>query len=318
MEKKKKLSRAERFEIAILHGKDYSLRAIAGVLGRSPNTIAYEVRENSVNGLYDPKKAHAKARVKKRGARFQWRKIHQDGALRDYIIEGLKKHWNPDEISGAMKTEGQPFSVSKTAIYEWLYGASGQKYCRYLYSERYQRKKRRVKTKREMIPHRIGIENRPIEATLRIQAGHLEGDTVVSRRGGKGGLSVLSDRKTRLVRIKKLQSLSPDENLKAIRHMTQDVSMKTITFDNGIENKRHAELGVPTFFCDPYASWQKGGVENANRMIRRYFPKGTDFAEVSEKAIRRVERLINEKPRKILGYLSAIEVSRQEGVFLKE
>ena len=92
--------------------------------------------------------------------------------------------------------------------------------------------------------------------------------------------------------------------------------MKTLTFDNGIENKQHTRLGVATFFCDPYSSWQKGGVENANRMIRRYFPKGTDFAHISEKAIRRVERLINEKPRKILGYRTAIEAAVEEGVLL--
>ena len=316
MKKNKKLSRAERFEIAILRGKDYSFRAIAGVLGRSPNTISYEIRENSVNGVYDPKKADAKARVRKRGAKFQWRKIRENDALRAYVITGLKKHWNPAEISGRMKVEGQPFSISKTAIYEWLYSASGQPYCLYLYSNRYSKKRRRVKTKREMIPDRIGIEKRPIKASLRLEVGHFEGDTVVSKKGGRGGLSVLSERKTRLVRIKKLHSLSPRENNTAIRRMTQDISLKSITFDNGIENKKHAELGVATFFCDPYSSWQKGGVENANRMIRRYFPKGTDFAHISEKSIRIVERLINEKPRKILGYRTALEVAVEEGVLL--
>jgi IS30 family transposase len=318
MKKNKKLSRAERFEIAILLGRAYSFRAIALAMGRSPNTISYEVRENSVNGVYNPRKAHAKARVRRRNAKFQWKKIREDDDLRAYIIAGLEKHWNPDEISGAMKREKQPFSASKTAIYEWLYSASGQPYCKYLYSNQYRKKPRKAKARREMIPDRIGIEKRPREAALRLEAGHFEGDTIVSRRGGTGGLSVLSERRTRLVRIKKLHSLSPKENLHALRVMKQNIRMKTLTFDNGIENKQHTRLSVATFFCDPYSSWQKGGVENANRMIRRYFPKGTDFARISEKAIRRVERLINEKPRKILGYRTAIEVAVEEGVLLRK
>ena len=318
MKKNKKLSRAERFEIAILLGKEYSFRSIAGVLGRSPNTISYEVRENSVNGVYDPWKAHAKARVRKRNAKFQWKKIHENDALREYIIEGLKKHWNPLEISGRMKVGGLPFFASKTAIYEWLYSASGQRYCRYLYSKRYNKRRRKPKTKREMIPHRIGIEERPIEATLRTQAGHFEGDTIVSKRGGSGGLSVLQDRRTRLLGVKKLHTLSPTENNVAINHMREELNILSITFDNGIENKKHTELGVMTFFCNPYSSWEKGGVENVNKMLRRYFPKGTDFAEVPEERIRKAVQMINEKPRKILGFRTALEVAREEGVLLRE
>lgn len=318
MTKNKKLSRAERFEIAILLDKKHSFREIAKALGRSPNTVSYEVRENSVNGTYDPKKADAKVRARRHDAKFQWKKIEQDAALQAYIVEGLKKHWNPDEIAGRMKQEKQPFFASKTAIYEWLYGARGQRYCYLLYSERYRVKKRKPKSRREMIPNRVGIEKRPIEAGLRMEGGHCEGDTIVSKRGGKGGLSVLSERKSRLVSIRKLHSLSPHENLQAIRSMKRGMVVKSITFDNGLENKKHASLGIQTYFCDPYSSWQKGGVENANKMIRRYFPKGTDFADIPEKAVAKAERVINGKPRKILGYRTALEAAVDYGVCLKK
>ena len=318
MKKNKKLSRSERFEIAILLGKKHSFREIAKVLGRSPNTFSYEVKKNSVNGVYDPRKADAKVKVRRHDAKFQWKKIEQDAALKKYIVEGLKKHWNPDEISGRMKIEKKLFFASKTAIYEWLYDARGQKYCHLLYSERYRKKKRKTKSKREMIPDRVGIEFRPIEAGLRMEGGHFEGDTIVSRRGGKGGLSVLSERKSRLVTIRKISSLSPRENLQAIRSMKRGVVVNSITFDNGLENKRHASLGIRTYFCDPYSSWQKGGVENANKMIRRYFPKGTDFADIPKKAVAKAEKVINEKPRKILGYRTALEAAVDYGVCLKK
>jgi IS30 family transposase len=161
MENKQKLSRAERLEIRILLERKYSHRALARALGRSPNTISYEVKENSVNGAYDPLKADRKARTRKKDAKFQWKKIDHDTALREYIIAGLEKHWNPDEISGRMKEDREPFYASKTAIYEWLYSARGQIHCRHLYQARYRKKPRKKnKTDRVMIPDRISITER--------------------------------------------------------------------------------------------------------------------------------------------------------------
>lgn len=317
MENKQKLSRAERLEIGILLDRKYSLRAIAGALKRSPNTVSYEVRENSVNGAYDPLKADRKAKTRKKDAKFQWKKIDRDSALRDYVISGLEQHWNPDEISGKMKEDREPFHASKTAIYEWLYSARGQRYCKYLYSKRYTRRRRKTKKAgREMIPDRIGIDKRCLGADNRSRYGHFEGDTVVSKRGGSGGMSVLIERKSRFLSVRKLRSMSPSENLRKVRDMGRFLNMKSLTLDNGIENRKHSLFGMPTFFCDPYASWQKGGVENVNRMLRGYFPKGTDFKDVSQREIDRVVDLINKKPRKILGYRSAYEVAEENGVVL--
>lgn len=319
MKKKAKLSRAERLEIGILLRKGYSSRQIGKALERSPNTIAAEVKRNAVRSSYSPLKADTKARVRKRMAKFQWRKIREDQGLEDYIVDKLKRHWNPDEISGSMRKEKLPFYASKTAIYEWLYSASGQRYCQYLYSERYTKKKRKEKkTEQVMIPDRIGLEKRPLEVNQRLVYGHFEGDTIVSRKGGQGGLSVLLERKSRLLLVRKLSSLSPTENLKKIQDMQKTMRMESITFDNGIENKHHTQIGVPTFFCDPYSSWQKGGVEHGNKMLRRYFPKGTDFREVSKRAINQAVKLINEKPRKILGYRSALEMAKENGVVLRK
>ena len=128
MKKAKKIKKAERDEIFILLQKGYSIRSIGRALGRSPNTVSYEIRNNSVNGIYDPEKADKKARVSLRNRRFQWRKINQVKELRKYIVQGLKDHWNPDEISGRMKKERRTFYTSKTAMYEWLGTSRGNRY----------------------------------------------------------------------------------------------------------------------------------------------------------------------------------------------
>lgn len=314
MKKAKKLTRAERLEIFILLGKRYSLRKIALALGRSPNTISEELKNNKTRRRYDPRRAHEKARLRLRFRRLQWRKIEERQELRHYIIKKLKVHWNPDEIAGKMKKDKTPFYASKTAIYDWLQSSRGQRYCRYLYSRRYRRKKRIAKSERVMIPNRIDITRRFKGAEHRTRYGHWEDDTVVSRKGARGGLKVGYERKARLVLGAKTESMSPEEHVAIERAMFQNVKTLSITRDNGIENKRHEALGIPSFFCRPYASWQKGGVENANKMIRRYFPKGTDFAEVSQRDVDHVISIINQKPRKILGYRSALEVARAAGI----
>jgi len=98
--------------------------------------------------------------------------------------------------------------------------------------------------------------------------------------------------------------------------MKKDKKILLLTYDNGIENKYHQKLEIPSYFCDPYSSWQKGGVENANKMIRRYIPKKTNLAKISQEYIDEIVSKINNKPRKILGYRSSLEVARTAGVLL--
>lgn len=331
MKKAPKLSSAERSELQILHGKGYSARKIASVLGRSPNTIAAELKRNSFRedgrtpqskkGLYLAEYAKQKAYVRRKYAKYQGKKIQDNDELRSFIVRKLKAGWNPDEISGVMKREAQPFYASKTAIYEWLYSVWGQRYCEYLYSSRYRPKKRKTKrATRTMIPDRVSVTERPVAALDRIQPGHLEYDSVVSSRasGSTFALAVVQERSTRLVRAKLVPNLKPTSYASTILELTQDIEMRTMTTDNGIENRAHQlitkKTGAPVFFTDPYSSWQKGGVENANRMLRRYFPKGTDFATVAQTDVVSALTRINNKPRKILGYKSSLQVAKEKGV----
>jgi IS30 family transposase len=316
MRKATKLCLVERLNIKILLDKDYSLRSIAKAVNRSPNTVSYEIKVNGGLLGYNPNNANQYARTRKKDTKTQWSKIEKNNDLRNYIITNLEAKWNPDEISGRMRLEKQPFYASKTAIYDWLQSAHGARYCKHLYSGRYHKKKQTKKTKRVMIPSRIGIEYRGIGANNRSRYGHFENDTIVSRKGCTGGLSVALERKSRLLAVTKVSSMCTVEHMQAILKHQRLYKTLSHTMDNGIENKHWKVLGVPTYFCDPYSSWQKGSVENANKMLRCYFPKGTNFRTVSQKQVDIVVDIINNKPRKILNYKTAREVAELAGILL--
>ena len=335
MRRVSKLSGAERSELEILHNKGYSSRAIARVLGRSPNTIATELKRNSFRedgrtpqnkqGMYSAEYAKQKAYVRRKYAKYQGKKIQDNDELRSYIIRKLKAGWNPDEISGAMKREEKPFYASKTAIYEWLYSAWGQAYCRYLPSRQYRPKKQKTRpTARTMIPDRVSVTERPRAAQNRLEPGHWEYDSVVSskRSGSTFALAVASERTTRFVTASLVPNLRPAPFARTIARQLAGKQVATLTTDNGIENRHHGAVskktGAPVFFTDPYSSWQKGGVENANRMLRAYFPKGTDFATVTQTDVVFALTRINNKPRKILGYRSSLQVAKEKGLILEK
>ena len=169
-----------------------------------------------------------------------------------------------------------------------------------------------------MIPNRVGIDKRPETINNRTEVGNWERDTIVSRKGCSGGISTGSERVSRLIDATKVKSMSTFEHMEAIRKQQKRYLTLSETFDNGIEGKAHETLGIPTYFCEPYSSWQKGGIENANKMIRYFFPKGTNFRKVSQKRIDEAVSFINNKPRKILGYKTSLEVARECGIIKEE
>lgn len=315
------LSDAERSEIAILVKRGCSYREIAKALGRSPNTVSYEVNKNSVDDIYDPLKAKQKARTARRSRRYQQHKIERDAALKQYVVTGLEAGWNPDEISGAMRITKQPFYVGKTVIYDWLYSAYGQPYCQYLPSRHYRPKPRKPKpAERVIIPNRAPLTERPLGATNRTRYGHWEGDTMVSgkRTGSKAALAVAQERKTRLIGAQLIPDLRPVSFASATTALLVGKKALSLTLDNGIENKQHQDItaatGARAFFCDPYSSWQKGQVEHANKMLRRYFPKGCDLGQFDQAFVDAVVDRLNKKPRKILGYKSALQYAVEKGI----
>ena len=255
-----------------------------------------------------------KSRLRKRMRRLQWMKIEENGELRTYIIEKLKQKWNPDEISGRMRKEKLTFQISKNSIYRWLYSSRGQRYCPLLYSKRYHRRKRVGSKKRTLIPNRVDIKERFLGSTNRTRYGHWEKDAVVSKQGVSASVAVAEERKSRLYLARKVRNMSPVNHESATIKILDGKKALSVTRDNGIENTHHQENPVPSFFCEAYSSWQKGSIENTNKLFRIFFPKGTDFRFVTQTEINQAVQTINEKPRKILGYRTAIEVALAAGI----
>ena len=175
-----------------------------------------------------------------------------------------------------------------------------------------------------MIPNRTSITERPLAALGRVELGHCEYDSIVSskRSGSTAALAVVAERSSRLIRASLVPNLKPEPYATTISRLVQGLNTRTMTTDNGIEIRHHRlitrKTGAPVFFTDPYSSWQKGGVENANKMLRQYFPKGTDFATVSQTDVVYALECINNKPRKILGYKSSLQVAKEKGLILEE
>ena len=315
---------AERSEISILHSKSFSNREIGKALGRSHTSIGREIKRNSTKGKYDSRSARVKARNRRKCSKYQGMKVRERPLLEEYIIDGLENHITPEEISGRIKKIDThiPY-VSGKGIYKWLYSAWGQQYCHLLPKQRYTpKKKKEKKTKRVMIPNRVGIEKRHAGANNRSRYGHYETDTMVSGRkaGSTAALSVLHERKARYTRLLKIPNLKPSVYAEAIVKMGSNLKRKSITYDNGIENRDHEDvavsLGVKTFFCNSYASWEKGSVENTIGRIRRFIPKGASLNNYSDKDIAAIEHWLNHTPRKCLDFKTPYEIMTENLLFV--
>lgn len=316
------LSCEERDKIAILRAKGVSQNKVAQIIGRSESTIARELGRNSspVYEVYLPHKAQARAQYRKRvsGKRDRLK----NATIRQYVIDKLKIGWSPEQISGRLSIDYPWFKISYEAIYQFIYNPEQGKeidLASYL-ARAYKKRRKRGQSKkhrRSHIPSRIPIDKRPKHIAKRKQPGHWEIDTVISRKS-KFALAVMSERKSRLVKIGKLRQKSADELCKAINRRLsrypQEIRL-TLTYDNGSENTEHERvnkvLRTRSYFCNPYHSWERGGVENTIGLIRRYLPKKTDFATVKDERIKDIETILNTRPRKCLGYKTPLEIFGQ-------
>lgn len=316
------LSCEERDKIAILRAKGISQNRIGQILGRSKSTVSRELTRNRspVYSVYLPHKAQARAIWRKTKAGKKERL--KNSAIRRYVIKKLKSGWSPEQISGRLPIDYPGLTISHEAIYQFVYNPGIRQQIDlvgYL-SRSYQKRRKRghsKKHRRSHIPSRILIDRRPKHIAKRKQPGHWEVDTVISRES-KVALAVMTERKSRLVKIGKIKQKSAHELCKAINRRLSRYPQEmrlTLTYDNGAENTGHENvnkvIGTRSYFCNPYHSWEKGGVENAVGLIRRYLPKKTDFATVRNERIKDIETMLNTRPRKCLGYRTPIEIFKQ-------
>ncbi|MCD7779511.1 MAG: IS30 family transposase [Candidatus Gastranaerophilales bacterium] len=315
------LTSEEKDKLTILHSKGLSIRNIANILGRSPSTISRELKRKEAvfyRGNYIGSQTHINV-IKK------WREKHireriKDINIKRYIKEKLKYGYSPEIISGLLKTKYN-ISIHHETIYRYIYKTNSKlNLCKYLLRRKVGRKPRKkalIKPMKSHIPNRTDIDLRPEEINLRLETGHYECDSIESGRtkGKKRNscLTVLVDRLSRKTIIRKTASKTSKETaasiLKALKPYSNTV--KSITYDNGLEFSNHEkinkELNIQSYFCKPYASYEKGTVENINGIIRRFFPKGTNFDTISEDKIKLVEDWINNRPMKILNYMTPNE-----------
>jgi len=317
VEKKKSfkfLTSEEREIISLLTAQKCSIRHIAKVLGRSPSTLSREFKRPETvmhKGCYYAVSTIENIRQKRLKTRKA--RICDNRTIREYIVKKLKLGWSPEIISNTILAD-IGYSIGKDAIYDFIYKGNNH-YAIYLTRQHLGRKKQKKnKTKRTLIPNRVDIDFRPLEANTREEIGHFEADTVVSCRGSKSALLVVADRVSRYTYIKRLEQKTSAQALSAIiSTLTPYINLaKTITYDNGCEfcghEKVNEKLGTHSYFCKPYHSWEKGTVENINGIIRRFFPKGTDFDTITDKQIKYVEDWINNRPMKVLKYRTPYQV----------
>lgn len=306
------LLRADRDEIEILLGKGYARAEIAQTLKVNKSTISREIgRRKRKTGQYDAAMADHKARVSRLLSKYQGMKVEAYPSLRKQIVRMLLEHRSPDEIAGRLKREKQGIIIGKDAIYRWLYSVWGQRYCGCLCTRRRRKKRQKIKERREMIPARIPLSMRPLAGV------HGEADLFVSPKRAETPISVavVCEQDSKFLWGRRIPNRKPVTMAGAMQEMQEELKIDTLTLDNGIENKDHQIFGVPAFFCDPHAPWQKPLVEQSIGLLRRWFlPKGTNLRRVPEELLQKYLATLNHKYRKSLGYRNAYEAAMERGI----
>ncbi len=313
------LTLEDRHLIATLLRRQLTRAEIAHEVGCSERTVRREIaRGISASREYNAIDAHQKKLARRRRSKYRGMKIDAHSALQAFIVTALTHKQRPEAIAGRI-TRFHPElpRITAKSIYNWLYAPQGQRYAHLLPSRRYKPKKRRTRAqRREMIPHRTPLAARPVGATNRTRYGHTASDTMVSgtKTGSTASIAGTIERKLRYVRLTKLSDLRPETMNNGLRRNFRGmgIAIHTDTKDNGIENRGHKEieaaLGITSYFCDPYASWQKGEIEKVFQMVRAEgIPKGSDLRLISSRRLRVIQDTLNNRWRKSIGYYSATE-----------
>lgn len=308
----------EREQILLGIGRDESLTAIARRLGRSPSTITREVKANGGRERYSAWHAHQRARDQAR--RPKPCKLRR-GRLHREVSRRLEQLWSPQEISRRLPLDHPDdleMRVSHETIYQSLFvqgrGELRRELARCLRSGRTTRRPRGQAEKRGRLPGMVMISDRPAEAEDRAVPGHWEGDIILGE-GSRSAVGTLVERTSRFLLLLHLKGRYSADAVdaamrKAIASLPQEL-WRSITWDQGAEMANHIHFtvttGIPVYFCDPHSPWQRGSNENTNGLLRQYLPKRTDLSKASGVDLRRIQRSLNGRPRKTLGYMTPSE-----------
>jgi transposase, IS30 family len=304
----------ERGEISVLGRTGMLQKDIAAFLGKHPSSISRELKRNKNSGKYHAGKAKIKLKKRRKKAKCKSRKI--TGSLRRKVIYRLKKFWSPEQIAGRLQKDAGEQVICHETIYQFIYEYRPdlKKYLR-CQKGKYKRRygsKQKEKEREEAKLRRI--DTRPAIVEERARIGDWEGDTVVGEQH-KNGLLTHVDRKSGFLLADKINSWKGEHvreiTVSRFSKLPKD-KRRTCTYDNGVEFSQHELIGRLTmmaiFFAYPYRSWERATNENTNGLLRQFFPKKTSLAKITQEDIEKVVKLINNRPRKRLDYLSPSEV----------
>ena len=311
---------SEREEISRGLATHRSLRAIAAQLGRSPSTISREVNRNG--GLKHYRASQADQAAWDRAHRPKPCKLAGNPELRHLVARKLRSNWSPEQIAGWLKRThpgDESHQVSHETIYRSLFiqarGVLKKELQQYLRTQRAIRRSRHHSLKDEglgKITHVVSIRERPASVEDRAVPGHWEGDLICG--SGNSYIATLVERHSRYVMLAKVTNNDTETVINALIKQARSLPKelyKSLTWDRGSEMADHRRFTLATdidvYFCDPQSPWQRGSNENTNRLLRQYFPKGTNLSVHSQAKLNAVARQLNERPRKTLDFETPAE-----------
>jgi len=314
----KQFSLDDRIRIEIKYRDGYNMREIAEYLGngRNASSVCREIggKPNKGIGKYQAHINHEKAL----GKRFGKKTVRlKNDLIRNYTIEKLKLGWSPEQIAIRLPIDHPGESISYEAIYQYVYARHSKEDLRQYLPRRHRRRYKKGFRKGHTFPHSDylpSIEDRPTKVNQRKEIGHFEDDCIVSRQS-KERIKSINERSTGVVFFGKMKNGTSEESTRVVCERLKDIPspyLKTLTRDRGTENMGwqdiEKDLSIKVYFAHAYCSQERGSNENLNGLFRRFFPKKTDFAKVTDEQIRNVEYLINTRPRKRFGGKTPLEV----------
>jgi transposase, IS30 family len=317
-------SQRDQLEALIKSGHTHTQQEMADVLGCDQSTISRELRRArppSLRQWYTATTAHHRAEERRQNSYEMRQCWYDDPTLLQYIVEQLRSGKSPDAIAGRMKRKSpwhREHAVSHESIYRYVWKVQEEGGCLHLHLPRKGKRPKFYGLQRASashIPNRNDISDRPKIVERKKRLGDWESDLVVSARGCSGAVATFVDRYSKYFRAVLLTNQSADEMVRAATEvfaLLPDELRRTMTHDNGSEICKHEEitekLGIVVYCAEPYRSWQRGLNEHTNGLLRRFFPKGTDFSAITTEELAAAVEKINNCPRRSLHYLTPKEV----------
>lgn len=331
--KYQQLSLQERIDLQVARLRGLGVRAIGRQLGRSPATISRELRRNAGQSPDEYQASSAQWQAKARRLVCRPReKLTPENELFEVVVEMLRDRFSPEQIAGKLR-EMYPETPSNYVCRETIYNAIyalpvGELRKELIICLRQGKSSRRPRSggldRRNQIPNMVSIHVRPPEATDRVLPGHWEGDLIKGKdnRSAVGTLNDLTTGYVMLIKLRDATATSVVEGFSAALNGMPLAARRTMTYDQGREMTRHAEItqrtGIKIYFADPHSPWQRGANENINGLIRQYLPKGTDLSVHSQEELDAIALSLNRRPRKRFGFKCPIEMMTERLALLHD